>query len=52
MTLPGSTPINLNGEIAWAMFEMPAGGHRYRAAVTFLNPDTARIAAFIDANKR
>ena len=52
VTLPGSTPINLNGEIAWAMFEMPAGGHRYRAAVTFLNPDTARIAAFIDANKR
>jgi hypothetical protein len=52
VTLPGSTPINLNGEIAWAMFEMPAGGHRYRAAVTFLNPDTARIAAFIEANKR
>jgi hypothetical protein len=52
VTLPGSTPINLNGEIAWAMFEMPSGGHRYRAAVTFLNPDTARIAAFIEANKR
>jgi hypothetical protein len=52
VTLPGSTPLQVTGEIAWAMFEMPAGGPRYRAAVTFVSPDTARIAAFLDANRR
>ena len=52
LTLPGSPPIQVNGEIAWAMFEMPAGGPRYRAAVVFFSPDAAKLAAFIDTNKR
>jgi hypothetical protein len=52
LTLPGSPPIQVNGEISWAMFEMPATGPRYRAGVAFFSPDTARLAAFIDANKR
>ena len=52
LTLPGSPPLQLNGEIAWAMFEMPAGGPRYRAGVAFFSPDTARLAAFINTNKR
>ena len=52
LTLPGSPPLQVNGEIAWAMYEMPAGGPRYRAGVAFFSPDTARLAAFIDTNKR
>jgi hypothetical protein len=52
LTLPGFPPIQVNGEIGWAMFEMPAGGPRYRASVVFFSPDTARLAAFIDANKK
>ena len=52
LTLPGSPPLQVNGEIAWAMFEMPAGGPRYRAGVVFFSPDAARLATFIDSNKR
>jgi hypothetical protein len=52
LTLPGPTPIRLNGAITWAMFEMPAGGPRYRAGVAFVDPDTAGIAAFIKANRQ
>ena len=52
LTLPGSPPIQVNGEIAWAMFEMPAGGPRYRAGVAFSKPDADRLAGFIETNKR
>jgi hypothetical protein len=52
LTLPGSPPLQVNGEIAWAMFEMPAGGPRYRAGVAFFSPDAAKLAAFINSNKR
>ena len=52
LTLPGSPPLQLNGEIAWAMFEMPAGGPRYRAGVEFIGPDAAKLATFIESNKR
>ena len=52
LTLPGSPPIQVNGEIAWAMFEMPAGGPRYRAGVAFSKPDADRLAGFIENNKR
>lgn len=52
LTLPGSPPLQVNGEIAWAMFEMPASGPRYRAGVAFFSPDAAKLAAFINANKR
>ena len=51
LTLPGSPPVRLNGSITWAMFEMPGGVPRYRAGVTFVDPDTAGIAAFINANR-
>ena len=52
LTLPGSPPLQVNGEIAWAMFEMPAGGPRYRAGVAFFSPDAVKLATFINSNKR
>jgi hypothetical protein len=52
LTLPGSPPIRVNGEITWAVFEMPGGAPRYRAGVAFVDPDTAGILAFIHANRK
>jgi hypothetical protein len=52
LTLSGAPALVLNGAITWAMFEMPASGPCYRAHVVFVNPDTTRIATFIDANRR
>ena len=48
LTLPGSPPLRLNGEITWAVFEMPAGAPRYRAGVAFVDPNVDAIAAFIE----
>jgi len=52
LTLSGETTVVVNGAITWAMFEMPASGPCYRADVVFASPDTAAIAAFIEAHRR
>ena len=52
LTLSGATALVVNGAITWAMFEMPASGPCYRADIVFVSPDTTRIAAFIEANRR
>jgi hypothetical protein len=41
----GST-IRLTASIAWAAFEIPAGGPQYRAGVDFIGPDAAAIDGF------
>jgi hypothetical protein len=52
VTLPnGQKPLRLSGAIAWASFEIPKSGVRYRAGVEFLDPDPAALKRFIDANK-
>ena len=51
MTLPGAPLVRLHGEISWAIFEMPGGVPRYRAGVSFIDPDLAGIMRFIEANK-
>jgi hypothetical protein len=48
LTLPGLTPVRVIGEIAWAMFEMPQTGPRYRVGLAFVDPDVAGIQRFID----
>jgi hypothetical protein len=45
-------PLRLTGIIAWAAFEMPKGGPRYRAGIEFLEPDTEAVARFIDSHKK
>jgi hypothetical protein len=52
LTLPGTPAVRLNGDITWAMFEMAAGGPRYRAGVAFVEPDVAGISRFIEGNRR
>jgi hypothetical protein len=53
LTLPGGLPpVRVAGEIAWAMFEMPQSGPRYRAGMAFIDPDIKGIQRFIDANAK
>jgi hypothetical protein len=53
LSLPEATrPIRFSGGIAWASFEMPKGGPRYRAGVEFFDADTEAIQRFIDKNKK
>jgi hypothetical protein len=53
LTLPiGLVPIRVIGEIAWAMFEMPRSGPRYRAGIALVDPDTTVIQRFIDTHTK
>lgn len=47
----GTRPLRVSGAVAWASFEIPKGGVRYRAGVEFLDADPATLTRFIDANK-
>jgi hypothetical protein len=52
VTLPNRPKtIRTSAVVAWAAFEIPKGGVRYRAGVEFLDADSAAITRFIDANK-
>jgi CheY-like chemotaxis protein len=53
LTLPlGLVPIRVIGEIAWAMFEMPSSGPRYRAGIALIDPDRDVMQRFIDAHAK
>ena len=53
VTLPeAARPIRVSGQVAWAAFEMPKGGVRYRAGIEFFGADTDAITRFIEARKR
>jgi hypothetical protein len=53
LSLPhGKRPIRFSGGIAWAFFEMPKGGPRYRAGIEFFDADAEAIQKFIDAKKK
>jgi CheY-like chemotaxis protein len=45
-------PIRIGSVIAWASFELPKGGPRYRAGVEFFDADQALIQKVIDANRK
>jgi hypothetical protein len=53
MSMPDSTrPIRFNAGVAWAAFEMPKGGPRYRAGIEFYDADAQAVGRFIEANKK
>jgi hypothetical protein len=53
MTLPdASRPIRFNAGVAWAAFEMPKGGPRYRAGIEFYDAEPDAVGRFIEANSR
>ena len=52
VTFPnGSKPLRVSGAVAWASFEIPKAGVRYRAGVEFLDADATSLARFIESNK-
>lgn len=52
VTLPnGTKTLRVSGAVAWASFEIPKGGVRYRAGIEFFDADPEAITRFIDANK-
>ena len=53
MSLPDpGRPIRFSAGVAWAAFEMPKGGPRYRAGIEFYDADAESVGRFIDAHKK
>lgn len=53
LSLPDATrPIRFNAGVAWAAFEMPKGGTRYRAGIEFYDAEPEAVMRFIDAHKK
>jgi hypothetical protein len=51
--LPAATPpLRLTASIAWAAFEIPKSGPRYRAGMAFIEPDADAIRRFSERNAR
>jgi CHASE2 domain-containing sensor protein len=49
VTLPDpAQPLRLSAAVAWASFEMPKGGPRYRAGLAFLDADAAAVGHWIE----
>ena len=44
-----SRPVRFNGVVAWANFEMPKEGPRYRAGINFYDAAPETISRFIEA---
>jgi hypothetical protein len=47
--LDEARPIRFNGVVAWAAFEMPKEGPRYRAGVSFYDAAPDMVARFIES---
>jgi hypothetical protein len=47
-----SRPIRFSGAVAWASFEMPKGGPRYRAGIEFFDADADAVQRFCESNKK
>jgi hypothetical protein len=48
LTLPdGTGPVRVTGGVAWASFEMPKGGVRYRAGIEFVDADAKTVGSWI-----
>jgi hypothetical protein len=53
MTLPDKNrPVRFRAAVAWASFEMPKGGPRYRAGIEFVDADPAALNEFIESYKK
>jgi hypothetical protein len=44
--------LRFSAAVAWAAFEMPRGGPRYRAGIEFFDADQDAVARFIEARKK
>jgi hypothetical protein len=47
----GARPVRFSAAVAWASFEIPKGGPRYRAGIEFFDPDQAAVHAFLESKK-
>jgi hypothetical protein len=48
VTLPGGgAPLRMGAAVAWASFELPTAGPRYRAGIAFVEGDAAAVAGWI-----
>lgn len=45
-------PVRISAVVAWAMFEIPKAGPRYRAGIEFFDPDEAAVQRVIDAHQK
>lgn len=53
LSLPDlARPIRFSAGVAWAAFEMPKGGPRYRAGIEFFDADATAVGKFIEDKKR
>jgi PilZ domain len=53
MSLPDKNrPVRFSAGVAWASFEMPKGGPRYRAGIEFYDADPVALNKFIESNKK
>lgn len=53
MSLPDpSRPVRFSAGVAWAAFEMPKSGPRYRAGIEFYDADADAVTRFIDIKKK
>jgi hypothetical protein len=50
--LPDKKPIRIGSLVAWAAFEIPKAGPRFRAGIEFLDADQASVQKIIDANRK
>lgn len=44
--------MRFSAAVAWASFEIPKEGPRYRAGIEFFDPDQAAVTRFIDTHKK
>jgi hypothetical protein len=44
-------PLRFNAAVAWASFEMPKTGPRYRAGIDFVDADPEAVGRFVENNK-
>jgi hypothetical protein len=52
MSLPDAVrPLRFSAGIAWAAFEMPKAGPRYRAGIEFFDADPHSLGRFLDRHK-
>jgi hypothetical protein len=47
----GARPVRFSAAVAWASFEIPKGGPRYRAGIEFFDPDPDAVNGFIESKK-
>jgi hypothetical protein len=48
MTLAGEQSVKFNAAVAWAAFELPAEGPRYRAGIQFQDANSAVVARLLE----